>query len=239
MIYGPGGIGKTELCANLKAIGRRPQIVDIGSGSGFIDIDRVDPSPANWDELRDALRDQELWKPFDTVVIDDLTTAESMAIAWTLANVKAERSNGGAVSVNSIEGYGWGKGYVHVYETFLQLLGDLDAHIRAGRMVVCVAHECTSRVPNPAGDDWIRFEPRLQNTDKGNIRSRLKEWCDHLLFIGYDVFSQDGKATGAGTRTIYGQEMPTFLAKSRMSLAPLVYEKGSAELWQKLLNKGA
>lgn len=230
VIYGPGGIGKTELCANLKSIGRKPQIVDIGSGSGFIDIDRVEPTPTNWDELRSALNDPALWPAYDTVVIDDLTTAESMAVQWTLANIKAS-----GATVNSIEGYGWGKGYVHVYETFLQLFGDLDLHIRAGRMVVCVTHECTAKVPNPSGDDWIRFEPRLQNRNDGNIRSRLKEWCDHLLFIGYDVFAEDGKAKGSGTRTIYPRELPTHMAKSRSLSEPIVYQKGSADLWKKLL----
>lgn len=235
VIYGPGGIGKTELCANLKAIGRKPQILDIGSGSGFIDIDRVEPMPQNWDELRAALHESPLWEPFDTVIVDDLTTAESMAVQWTLANVKAERSGGAAVTVNSIEGYGWGKGYVHCYETFLQLLGDLDTHIRAGRMVVCVAHDCTARVPNPAGEDFIRYEPRLQNRNDGNIRSRVKEWCDHLLFVGYDIFAKDGKAQGGGSRTIYPQEMATHLAKSRSLSEPIVYTKGSADLWKKLL----
>lgn len=210
-------------------------IVDIGTGSGFVDIDRVEPAPQSWDDLRACLHEQSLWTPFDTVVIDDLTTAETMAVQWTLANVKAERANGGAVHVNSIEGYGWGKGYVHVYETFLQLLGDLDSHVRAGRMVVCVTHECTARVPNPAGDDFIRFEPRLQNSDKGNIRSRIKEWCDHLFFIGYDIFSKDGKATGGGTRTIYPCEMPTHVAKSRLISSQIVYEHGSADLWKAIL----
>lgn len=221
----------------MKQIGLRPLFLDIGTGSGFLDVDRVDPAPTTWDDLRAALHDQDLWRNYNAVVIDDLTTAESLAIQWTLANVKAERASGGSVLVNSIEGYGWGKGYVHVYETFLQLLGDLDAHVRAGRTVACIAHECTARVPNPAGDDWLRYEPRLQDTAKGNIRSRVKEWCDHMFFVGYDVFSDDGKAKGAGTRTIYTVEMPTHVAKSRSLSEPVIYQRGSADIWKKLLNK--
>ena len=180
-----------------------PLFLDIGSGTGFLDVERVEPSPTTWTELRSALHATDLWKNYNAVVIDDLTTAESLAVRWTLENVQAERQGGRSVHVDSIEGYGWGKGYTYVYETFLQLLGDLDMHIRAGRMVVCVAHECTARVPNPSGDDWIRYEPRLQNSERGNIRSRVKEWCDHLFFVGYDVFAEDGKARGSGTRTIY------------------------------------
>jgi hypothetical protein len=234
VIYGPGGVGKTELASNLKGIGYKPLFFDCGSGSHFLDVARIDGLDS-WEDLRGALQDHSLAKDFNAIVVDDLTTAESLAVKWTLANIPAERSGGSAVLVKSIEGYGWGKGYTHVYETFLQLLGDLDAHIRAGRTVVCIAHECTAKVPNPAGEDWIRFEPRLQNTDKGNIRARVKEWADHLMFVGYDVFAKDGKATGAGSRTIYPQEMPTHLAKSRSLSDPIVYERGSCDLWSKLL----
>lgn len=234
VIYGPGGVGKTELASNLKGIGLKPLFFDCGSGSHFLDVARIDGLDS-WEDLRAAVQDHSLAKDFNAIVVDDLTTAENLAVRWTLANIPVERSGGQTALVKSIEGYGWGKGYTHVYETFLQLLGDLDAHIRAGRTVVAIAHDCTARVPNPSGEDWIRYEPRLQNTDKGNIRARVKEWADHLLFVGYDVFAKDGKATGAGTRTVYPVELPTHLAKSRSLSDPIVYERGSFDLWSKLL----
>lgn len=236
VIYGPGGVGKTELAANLKGIGLKPLFFDCGSGSHFLDVARIgaDEGLTDWATLRAALQDHSLAKGFDAIVVDDLTTSEAFDVQWTLANVPVERAGGQSVTVKSIEGYGWGKGYTHVYETFLTLLGDLDAHIRAGRHVVCIAHDCTAKVPNPAGEDWIRFEPRLQSVDKGNIRARVKEWADHLFFVGYDVFAKDGKASGAGTRTIYPTEMPTHLAKSRSLSDPIVYERGSCDLWRTL-----
>lgn len=236
MTYGPGGVGKSELAANLKQLGIRPLFLDIGSGTSFLDVERIGPDQGlqSWDDLRSALHDQELCRGFNAIVLDDLSVAQSWAIRWTLENIKADRSGGQSVNVASIEGYGWGKGYVHVFETFMQLLGDFDAHIRAGRHVICIAHDCTARVPNPAGADYIRYEPNLQNADKGNIRSRVKEWADHVLFVGYDVFAEDGKATGAGTRTIYPREMPTHLAKSRSLAQPIPYQQGSADLWKHL-----
>jgi hypothetical protein len=230
VLYGSGGIGKSELASNLKGIGMKPLFIDIGNGTSFLDVDRI-PDLTTWDELRAALHDQELWKGYNAVVIDDLSSAESLAAQWVIANVPSS----GTSRADSIESYGWGKGYTHVYETFLQLLGDLDAHIRAGRTVVCIAHECTAKVPNPAGADYIRYEPRLQNSNQANIRARVKEWADHLLFVGYDVFARDGKATGSGTRTIYPVEMPTHLAKSRSLSSPIVYERGSFDLWRQLL----
>jgi len=112
----------------------------------------------------------------------------------------------------------------------------LDTHYKAGINVVLICHDCTTNVPNPSGDDFIRYEPRMQSptSGKNSIRSLLKEWADHLLFIGYDVSVKDGKGEGSGTRTIYPAEMPTHLAKSRILADPIVYEQGSDELWKNL-----
>lgn len=170
-------------------------------------------------------------------MLDDLTKAEEFAVAWTLANVPRELKNGSKEYVKSVDGYGWGNGPQFVYDSFLPLLGDLDAHIRAGRQVICIAHECTSNVPNPGGEDFLRYEPRLQSpkSGKASIRHRVKEWCDHMLFIGFDVHvTPDGKAQGGGTRTIYPAELPTHWAKSRDLASPIPYERGSAELWKQV-----
>ena len=51
------------------------------------------------------------------------------------------------------------------------------------------------------------------SSGKASVRLRLREWLDHLLFIGYDVEctkQMDGKAKGQGTRTIYPQEARRF-----------------------------
>lgn len=233
VVYGPGGVGKTELCSLLV----NPLFIDLEDGSKELDVARV--CPETWEELRSVLHDQVLLRDYDQIVIDSFTKAEELAVAWTLANVPKQKDGGGEVWVKSIEGYGWGKGYMHVYETFLQLLGDLDAICRAGKSIIATAHECTANVPNPAGEDWIRYEPRLQSppSGKGSIRHRVKEWCDHLLFVSFDVsVDSDGKAKGAGSRTIYPCEFPTFWAKSRSLTDYIIYSKGDDTLWQTLFS---
>ena len=232
-LYGTGGIGKTELAANLAQLGKRVVFFDLEQGSAALDVHRVDGIDT-FDDLRDALHSDALCSQFDAIVIDSITKAEELANTWTLANVKTEKGD----TVTRLEHYGWGKGYVHLYETFLLLLGDLDAQVRRGRDVILIAHECVAKAPNPAGEDWQRYEPRLQNTDKGNIRAKVKEWSDHLLYVGYDVAVSDGgKGKGAGTRTIFPVEMPTHWAKSRTLSQQLVYIKGSAELWSRLIER--
>jgi hypothetical protein len=234
-IYGPGGIGKTSLAAAIKQIGIEPLYLDIGDGSRFLDVKRIGPDQglSTWEDLRACLHDHSLFAGYGAVVIDDSTKAEELAAKWTVANIKNDKG----VYVSSIEGYGFGKGLGHLYETYLQLFGDLDAHIRAGRHVILICHECTANVPNPSGEDWIRYEPRLQSptSGKNSIRHRLKEWVDHLLFVGLDTFvSEDGKGQGGGSRTIYANELPTHWAKSRSLSVPIPYERDSADLWRQL-----
>ena len=232
-IYGSGGIGKSSLAASLG----KPLFLDLEDGSNQIDCARVG-GLGSWGDLMSCLRDDGMWKGYKSVVIDSATMAEELAVRHTLANVTNERGE----TVKSIEGYGYGKGLVHVYETFLRLFAELDRHIREGRNVVLIAHECTANVPNPNGEDFIRFEPRMQspNSGKSSIRHRMKEWCDHLLFVGYDLYvSKDGKATGAGTRTIYPCEMPTHWAKSRMLSEQVPYAKGDDTIWTQIFGEGS
>ena len=105
---------------------------------------------------------------------------------------------------------------------------------------MCIAHSTTANVPNPSGEDFIRWEPRLQApaSGKNSIRNRVIEWCDHTMFIGYDMFVEDGKAAGGGSRAIYPTERPTHLAKSRSLADPIIYDRGTFELWTKLFKKG-
>jgi hypothetical protein len=162
-----------------------------------------------------------------------LTRAEELCVAHTLATIPHEKGH----RVNRIEDYGYGKGYQFVFDTFLPLLADLDRHCRAGRNVVLVCHDCTTSVPNPAGEDWLRWEPRLQSpaSGKASIRLRVKEWADHVLFLGYDVdVDKEGKGRGSGTRTLWPTELPHCLAKSRTTQDPIAVEPDK-DVWAEIL----
>ncbi|MCE9616450.1 MAG: ATP-binding protein [Lentisphaerae bacterium] len=239
LVYGPGGIGKTTLVAQLpgpvavidldESLPRlRAQLEAAGRLANIQPVDGV----TDWASLRAVLQ-ADGWDGIKSIVIDTATKAEELAIAHTLETVTADGKR-----VTSVEGYGFGKGYGYVFDTFLPLLGDLDRHARAGRNVVLVAHDCTSNVPNPAGEDWLRYEPRLQspNSGKASIRLRAREWADHVLFIGYDVsVGKDGKGRGAGTRTLYTSELPHCMAKSRTTQEQIPVGDDGAALWAQVL----
>lgn len=234
-IYGPGGIGKSSLAAMAPS----PKFIDLEQGTHELDVARVTlPAGASWTwaSLRAALATDSLWAGVQTVVIDSGTRAEELATAHTIETIPHEKGH----RVERIEDYGFGKGFSHIYDVFLSLFADLDRHIDAGRNVIVLCHDLKAKVPNPAGEDWIRYEPKLQSPEsgKGSVRLRMREWCDHLLYIAYDVVvSKDGKGQGHGTRTIYPRELPTHMAKSRRLADPIQFIQNDGSFWQQLLKE--
>jgi hypothetical protein len=67
----------------------------------------------------------------------------------------------------------------------------------------------------------------------------VREWADHVLFLGYDVSVEEGKATSRScqTRTVYPTEQPHCMAKSRTLAEPVVAVRHDDELWRELLGK--
>ena len=239
-IHGPGGVGKSTLAYTAPG---PVAVFDLEDSMYLVRKQMPAETQAQlrrvagiktWQDIRTALN-SDGWDEIKTVVIDSATRAEELATAFVVATIPHEKGH----KVSKIEEYGFGKGYQYVYDVFLTLLGDLDAHARAGRHIVLICHECTATVPNPSGDDYLRFEPRLQSlgSGKASIRHRVKEWADHLLFFGFDVEvagssrqGKPGKGKGNGTRTVWPVEMAHCMAKSRTMSAPFAVELGRTTL---------
>lgn len=237
VLFGPGGIGKTTLAC----LAPGPvAVIDLDESlprlAGSLEALGVTPAVVegvdSWTALRGAISASG-WDEIKTIVIDTATRAEELAIAHMIETVPGP----GGKRVKRLEDYGYGKGFQHVYDTFLPLLSDLDAHARAGRTVVMVCHDCTASTPNPMGDDWIRYEPRLQTLKGGgaSVRLRVREWADHVVCITHDISVDDRKARGSGTRTAWPSEQPHCMAKSRTLAEPVVIQLGSKALWDALL----
>lgn len=235
LIYGTGGIGKSSLAALMP----NPVFLDVEGGTRKLSVSRI-TGIETFDDLRSVMVGDKV-DSFDTVVIDTATKVEEMATAHTLRTVPHEKGH----FVDRLETYGFGKGQSHVYETFMLFLQDCDALIRRGKNVALVAHDCISDVPNPVGDDFIRYEPHLQSpkSGKSSIRNRVVQWSDHVLFVGYDVVSRDGKGKGGGTRTIWTTERPDHIAKVRGRAEDSVpdsmpFEFGDGSIWPLILGGG-
>lgn len=234
--YGTGGIGKTSLVALLKEIGLNPLFYDLEGGASDFDVN-VARGIEDWSDLRTAIQDREFNAPYDCIVVDTASKAEELCAKHVISTIRTD-SNGTVAT--SLESYGWGKGYSHLCEQFMLLLADLDRLYEDGKNIILVCHDCKANVPNPMGSDYIRFEPLLYTSKDGkaSIRDRVKNWADHVLFIGYDVAAnKDGKAKGGGSRQIYCQEQATFVAKSRTLTGPYGYAEGDVTIWKHLFGK--
>ena len=239
LLYGTGGIGKTTLACLAQGktvfVDADESLPVLKSQLKALEIENPQVvSVSSWSTLRAALNSPG-WDGVSNIVLDTITKIEEWSLAHVLSTVKTDKGR----TAEGIEDYGFGKGYKYAFENFLLLLGDLERHTRAGRNVFLIAHDCTSNVPNPKGEDYLRYEPRLQHAGKGDasVRLRLKEWCDHVLFLGYDVEvnKATGVAEGHGSRTLYASELPFCMAKSRTFSGTINIDKPGDSPWELIL----
>jgi hypothetical protein len=235
MLYGTGGLGKTTLCSYAPG---DVVFFDLDKSLSKLDLENEPMIVAceSWIDIRSNLKKQ--WpKSVKTIVIDSVTVAEEMCIRHLLDTVKTFEKP--PEKANTLEDYGFGKDVRLVYEMFIPLLDDLQKHFNEGRNVILIAHECTPQVTNTSGADWIRAEPRLRTSKKGenSIRLKVKEWSDFVVYYAYDVaVNKDKKGQGHGSRQLYLSELPAYMAKNRGCEGPIAVEKGSeVEVWKQII----
>lgn len=228
VLYGTGGIGKStngqHMPAPVAYFDLENRIGKLGQRDGVQVVQNLE----TYQDVLDALN-CDGYDGIKSIVIDSGTRFEEWTVAHTIATRKDEKGQ----SVKSIEDYGYGKGFGFVYENFLPFLAALDRHVKAGRHVLIICHDCTTEVPNPHGENWLRYEPRLQSpaSGKASIRLKVKEWCDACLFFSYDVsVDKEGKGKGCGSRTIYPDELPHCMAKCLTVHTPFVVNEGD-NIW--------
>ncbi len=251
VLYGTGGIGKTTLAS-------------LAPGAIFIDAEDRTQHVAQEREVRvvngigidgngefsvvqaynDTLSvirpvNDHIWTPGATCIIDSLTRMEDWVSEAVVAKRPTTTVNRQQVQVENIEDYGWGKGYAFLYGMMVDLLAELDALARKGVNIIVICHDSVSTISDPmARGDYQRFEPRLFRARNGNndVRSRVKEWCDHVLFYHYDI-NIDGNrmASGGKTRTLYCHERPECLAKSWLAESSLMVQSANdSTIWDKI-----
>src|SRR5262249_54163746 len=135
----------------------------------------------------------------------------------------------GDAGKNSIEEFGFGKGYglaIKYWEEVVKLLelcGEReDLGLGPNMMTVLIAHSKITRFEDPSTDPYDRYEPNLHKT----ATAFLQEWCDEVLFTKFrvstktvgDGFNKSTRGVSAGERLLYTTEEPSHLAKNRLSL---------------------
>lgn len=230
-LYGPTKIGKTSLA--LKA--PTPIVFfDLDDSLGKLETNEsiLTLPVSKFSDLETALNSP-IWDDIRTIVIDSATVLEQMAIEDVLEKVKTK--NGKA---NSIEDYGFGKGYRLLFDRLDRIIQSAENHRRAGRNVILICHAHTGYKPNAAGEDFLCYSPDLLETKQFSFKERVKAWADHILFINYDVNVEDRKGQGTGSRGIHTKELPYMTAGSRtVKKGYIPYDEGSDEIWQLIFKK--
>ena len=203
VIYGPEGIGKSTLASQFPG----PVLfVDVEGGTLRLNVDRERPETF-------AAVEQIVAKPppgYKTMVFDTADWLEKLLTAQVCA----------LHNQNSIEGFGYGKGFVYLNEawkTFLDSVRRMQA--ATGMHVVFTAHAWLRKQELPdEGGSFDRWELKLAK----NSPAILKEWADAVLFINYRtiIVETDGKNKArGGERIVYTTHHACWDAKNRFGLA--------------------
>ena len=205
VIYGAEGIGKSGLAAKFPD----PLFIDTEGGTSHMDVRRIE-KPQSWAEMLSVVKEVAATNDVcRTLVLDTADWAEQLIVSYLCTKYKQ----------NSIESFGYGKGYTYLGEEFSRLLGALDKVLTSGVHVVVTAHAKMRKFEQP--DEmgaYDRWEMKLSK----QVAPLLKEWCDILLFCNYQTFvvtseNNTQKAQG-GKRVMYTSHHPAWDAKSRVPL---------------------
>jgi hypothetical protein len=206
VLYGPEGVGKSTLAGQSPD----PVFLDTEGGTHHLDVARFD-AVTTWEEITAAVT--QLAKadhPFKTLVVDTADWLEKR-----LAEHLCRKSN-----KESIEDFGYGKGWVILTEEFARFLTSLDGLLARGMHVVFLAHATVKKfeAPDQAGS-YDRFELKLSKS----VAPLLKEWADVVLFANYvtKVAEKDnGKMRGVGgkERVLFATHTAAYDAKNRHGL---------------------
>jgi hypothetical protein len=213
ILYGKYKLGKSTLAMLL------PNPAFIGTDDGGRKLCHpVTGEPPNYvqgitgfGDVRDALQSN-IFDDSETIVIDTATELQHWALPYMFKTIKAERKQ----TVTNIEGYGYGKGYRHLFDTMRFILADCDRHIRAGRNVAILCQNSVIQQTNVSGENYAVEGPDLYQSDKVPIRGTYLAWADHVLKLGYaGMEAKDGKVNAVKQRAIYVHSDATFEAGSR------------------------
>lgn len=209
LIYGVQGIGKNTFAATFKS----PVLLQIEDGSAALDIPAF-PLVTTFQGVIDVIQALHGDHQFKTLVLDTLDWLEPLL--W-----KACCDHHGK---ESIESFGYGKGYIEVDRWWRHIMAGLDSlRHEKGMDVVVLAHSEVKTIQPPDTDPYDTYQIKMQKRAFG----LWQEWADMVLFCNYKVNIQKTKTgineertrgVGTGDRVIYTAERPAYKAKSRWPL---------------------
>jgi hypothetical protein len=194
--YGPEGVGKTGLIADMPD----PLMIDIEGGSAEIEIARYpfrdEPGgyiPRSYEDVLGAVEDL-IANPGHGYRTLGLDTAD--ALEGLLHTYICKRD-----CEPNVEGYGFGKGYKVAVAEFRLLLSRLNVlRHRDGMNIAFAAHAKAKTFKNPEGPDYDRWQIVGDDLFTAELRGR----CDNVGFIHFEgggaKLADEGKSKSARAR---------------------------------------
>jgi AAA domain len=213
LLYSVEGIGKTTWASHAP----NPIFIFTEKGRGRLSLDSF-PLAQSWGDVTAAFRSLASEEhDYETVVIDTVDWLEKLIWEQTC-------TDGGK---DSIEDFGYGKGYVQALKYWGQFLDALnELHEARGMATILLGHAMVKTFNNPDGDNYDQYQLAMHQ----KAAAMLKEWVDVVLFANYEVKvrknenaidKSKGKAVkvhGDIPRLMHTEERPAFWAKNRYGL---------------------
>lgn len=225
LVYGPHGLGKTTFSSTFeKAILARiedgAQNLSVPTFPGLIEA-----YPQMFDVI-DALH--EPGHPYKTLGVDSLDWLEPLVWAQLLANKKEEDPEK-YKDFDSIEDFGYGKGYAMADNLWRSVLAGFDSlRNNMGMQIVLIAHLEAKNVSLPTSEPFDQYQIKLHK----RANELFQEWADMILLLDQQtVIKKDdvgfnrkvARGTGQGQRVIFTDHRPAYKAKNRWSLPSEIY----------------
>lgn len=215
VIYGTEGVGKSTLASHFP----KPLFIDTEGSTANLNINRFKEPPSSWEMIQNYVEFvKHNPQVCETLVIDTFDWAERLCVQ----DICAQHDKKG------IEDFGYGNGYIYVYEAvgrFLNALQELIDNDICHVVLNCHAHIKKFEQPDESGS-YDRYELKLGKKTSSQTAPLVKEWADMILFCNYETFAvatdKDGKKFKGqgGQRVMYTTHHPCWDAKNRAGLAP-------------------
>lgn len=207
VLFGVEKIGKSTFASNAP----NPIFIDVEKGTGFIDTTRVQPT--TWEDIMEVVKELTATDhEFKTLVLDSLDWAERLLWARVCKKAKAE-------NIETAFG-GYGKGFTAAIDEWRAFLYAIEELIAKKKMnVILVAHAHIKPFNNPEGDNFDRYEMKLNAKAAG----LLKEWAHAVLFANYEILTAKNdkkqiKGVDSEARIIHTRRTAAYDAGNRYSL---------------------
>lgn len=219
VVYGPHGVGKNTFAASAP----NPVLINIEDGhptGSPIESFPVAQSFQDIIESMTALYSES--HNFETLIVDSLDWLEPLIWAET---IKRNNAANPSKQWNSIEDAGYGRGFVATLDVWREYLDAINAlRNDKGMAVIQTAHAEVKRFDSPETEPFDRYQIKLHKM----ASALIQEHADMVLFANFktsvtktDVgMKKVARGVGAGTRALYTEERPAFLAKNRHNLPP-------------------